>query len=230
MDCFGIPAPVGSYFEGSIIVWKSKKIVFTELPVRSISEVSHSALEVMIPLCAVVAACKASRGIGFRGDLPWGRKLPNEMKHFARVTTETKEAGKLNSVVMGRKTWESIPDKRRPLPNRVNIIVSATLQPSDQANGVFVVRSLEEALEVSRKENVERVMVIGGAQLYQDALKHPDLSTVYLTDINTDFECDTFLEIDERQFQEEDSIDPAFPRDIQEENGIQYRYRVLRKL
>ena len=76
-------------------------------------------------------------------------------------------------------------------------------------------------------ESVERIMVIGGSQIYEEALKHPNLSTVYLTDILTDFVCDTFLELNEEEF--EDVEDPSIPRDIQEENGIQYRYRKLER-
>ena len=70
----------------------------------------------------IVAACGKSLGIGLNGELPW--RLTSEMKYFAETTTKTKDPSKINAVIMGRKTWESIPMKFRPLKNRYNIILS----------------------------------------------------------------------------------------------------------
>ena len=70
----------------------------------------------------IVAACGNSLGIGKNGQLPW--RLKEEMKHFASTTSNTKDTNKLNAVIMGRKTWESIPIRFRPLKNRVNVILS----------------------------------------------------------------------------------------------------------
>ena len=70
----------------------------------------------------IVAACGKSLGIGLNGELPW--KLKSEMKYFAETTSKTKDIDKINAVIMGRKTWESIPLKFRPLKNRFNVILS----------------------------------------------------------------------------------------------------------
>ena len=70
----------------------------------------------------IVAACGKSMGIGLNGELPW--RLKSEMKYFAETTTKTKDSDKINAVIMGRKTWESIPAKFRPLKNRLNVILS----------------------------------------------------------------------------------------------------------
>ena len=70
----------------------------------------------------IVAACGKSLGIGLNGELPW--RLKSEMKYFAETTTKTKDIDKMNAVIMGRKTWESIPLKFRPLKNRFNVILS----------------------------------------------------------------------------------------------------------
>ena len=70
----------------------------------------------------IVAACGKSLGIGLNGELPW--KLKSEMKYFAEKTSKTKDIDKINAVIMGRKTWESIPLKFRPLKNRFNVILS----------------------------------------------------------------------------------------------------------
>ena len=69
----------------------------------------------------VVAACK-NNGIGKDGKLPWS--LPGDMAHFKRVTSHTIDDSKQNAVIMGRKTWNSIPEKFRPLPKRLNVILS----------------------------------------------------------------------------------------------------------
>ena len=74
----------------------------------------------MSRLTIIVAATKAS-GIGINSGLPW--RLPKEMKYFAQVTSNAVD-GQRNAVIMGRNTWESIPKKYRPLPNRYNIILS----------------------------------------------------------------------------------------------------------
>ena len=70
----------------------------------------------------IVAACGKSFGIGCNGELPW--RLRSEMKYFAETTSKTKDPNKRNAVIMGRKTWESIPSKFRPLKNRLNIVLS----------------------------------------------------------------------------------------------------------
>lgn len=70
----------------------------------------------------IVAACGPRLGIGKNGQLPWN--LPKEMKHFARMTTDTTDASLRNAVIMGRKTWESIPAKFRPLRRRLNVVLS----------------------------------------------------------------------------------------------------------
>ena len=81
-----------------------------------------------------ILACTHNGGIGLNGKLPW--RLKEDMKLFKRITTtiqnpNDKEKGKLNAVIMGRKTWESIPMKFRPLPNRINIILSKTINKQE---------------------------------------------------------------------------------------------------
>jgi len=94
----------------------------------------------------------------------------------------------LNSVdclVMGRKTWESKEVDRRPLPNRINVVVSRSEQVLPP--GVIAARTLDEALAVPEAETI---FVVGGAGLLNDALAHPDLRYIYLTRVDGAFECD----------------------------------------
>ena len=122
----------------------------------------------------LVAAMGRNGGIGFRGRMPW--HLPAELKHFKRTTL-----GK--PVVMGRKTWESIG---KALPGRQNLVV--TRNEAYAAEGCQVVASLVEAIETA--EDTE-VMVIGGGELYRQAL--PLSSRMVLTTVDIEPECDTWF-------------------------------------
>jgi len=140
------------------------------------------------PLTMIVAATR-SLGIGSNGNLPW--RLKNEMAYFARVTKRVPDGSHAkNAVLMGRKTWESIPPKFRPLQNRINIVVSRTVTSLPDA---LLATSVEEALQLAEKENVDRVFVIGGAEVYRAAMEHPHAQNVLLTRIDTEFDCDTFF-------------------------------------
>eukprot|EP00850_Spirogloea_muscicola_P017282 SM000147S01101 [mRNA] locus=s147:52578:53099:+ [translate_table: standard] len=121
----------------------------------------------------VVAAARRGLGIGAGGRLPWS--LPGDMAHFKEVTTATTVggAGRRNAVVMGRRTWESIPWRFRPLPGRLNVVLTrdaaaaAALPP-----GVLAVNGgLDVALALLAAEEhaaaVESVFVIGGGQVYR---------------------------------------------------------------
>jgi dihydrofolate reductase len=115
--------------------------------------------------------------IGKNGDLPW--HLPEDLAHFKRTTLG-------QAVVMGRVTWESIPEKFRPLPGRTNVVVSR--QADYAAPGASVVTSLQAALTLFPADEV--VWLIGGAQLYAQAL--PLASQLVVTEIDADFEGDAF--------------------------------------
>ena len=115
--------------------------------------------------------------IGKQGQLPW--HLPEDLAHFKRTTLG-------QPVVMGRVTWESLPEKFRPLPGRTNVVVSR--QTSFEANGAQVVSSLEAAMALFPTNEV--VWLIGGAQLYAQAL--PLVSQIVVTEIDADFEGDAF--------------------------------------
>ena len=144
-----------------------------------------------------MVAADAARGIGKANGLPW--KLPTEMAYFKRVTSEA-EPGRQNAVVMGRKTYESIPSKFRPLKDRLNVVLSrAQTQPGE--SGARACPSLEHALTMLEQEpNLDQVFVIGGGSLYEEALRHPQCARVYITRVHRVFECDTFLSEFEQDF------------------------------
>lgn len=133
---------------------------------------------------AIIVAVAASKDvIGNNNQLPW--HLPEDLKYFKAVTL-----GK--PVIMGRKTYESIG---RPLPGRTNIVVTRSNDWS--AEGVVVVKSLEQALEQARKVIAagttpdDEAMIIGGAEIYRSAL--PLVDKVYLTRVEVEIDGDAFF-------------------------------------
>ena len=130
---------------------------------------------------SLIVAMSANRVIGREGGIPW--HISDDMKHFKETTM-----GK--PMVMGRKTWESLG---RPLPGRAHIVVSA--QPDYVAEGATVVSSVSEGLRLAETmaaaTGSDEVMVIGGAQIYREALPHAD--RIYLTEVHADVEGDTLM-------------------------------------
>ena len=102
------------------------------------------------------------------------------MKHFKRLTSTAQES-KQNVIIMGRKTYESLPTK--PLLNRLNIVVSTTLTLLDK--NLISVPSLDAALIISHRPNVDKIFVIGGEMLYREAILHPKCESIYASEIQS---------------------------------------------
>ncbi|CAH2354643.1 dihydrofolate reductase [[Candida] railenensis] len=137
------------------------------------------------PIVAIVAALAPDLGIGYKGTLPW--KLRQEMKYFRKVTSYSSSDSIQNVVVMGRKTWESIPPKFRPLPNRLNVVLSRSASTSDApiAEGVIMAKSLDDALVKVQNKNIGKIFIIGGAEIYNSLFEDTRLSHILLTEIST---------------------------------------------
>ena len=136
----------------------------------------------------LVAAIARGGVIGRDGGIPW--HLPEDLAQFKALTTG-------HSVVMGRRTWDSLPDRFRPLPGRRNVVV--TRDSEWAAEGAERAGSVEDALALVDDE--ERVFVIGGALVYAAALPYAD--ELVLTEIDLDVEGDTHLpEWDRAAFEE----------------------------
>lgn len=166
----------------------------------------------------VVVAATRDMGIGKDGKLPWN--LPSDIKFFKEVTTNTTVPGKRNAVIMGRKTWESVPPKYRPLPGRLNVVLtrSGKLEAA-KLKDLVICSNLPSALKLLAEPPhslcVEKVFVIGGGQVLRDALNGPGCEAIHLTDIKTDIECDTFIpRIDLSMFQPRYTFAPILENNI----------------
>lgn len=185
---------------------------------------------------ALIAACDDKRGIGVSNKLPW--KLKGDLAYFSEVTT-TAATGVQNAVLMGRKTWESLPAKHRPLHDRLNIVLSR--EAFDLPAGVLHATSFEDAFaqiekldertdrdELNNESDVDnrsvgKVFVIGGASIYAQAILMPECEEIYLTRVLGEFQCDTFFPEIPMEF------DVVSESDVMEENGLKYRFVVYRR-
>jgi dihydrofolate reductase len=143
---------------------------------------------------------------------------------------------------MGRKTWDSIPPRFRPLKDRTNIVISRGLKPDSSPSNGVIVSSIDSAIDSAASEGVgvdRKIFVIGGAQIYEEALKKEQANRILLTRVLTDFECDTFFPIQlnedgegedgwERKSKEE--LDrwtgETVPEGVQEEGGTKYVFEM----
>lgn len=118
----------------------------------------------------VVVAATRDMGIGKDGKLPW--RLPSDPKFFKELTMTTSDPGKKNAVVMGRKTWESIPPKYRPLSGRLNVVLTRSGNfDTATAEDVVTCGNIPSALKLLAESpyclSIERVFIIGGGQIYR---------------------------------------------------------------
>tara|TARA_A100001015_G_C15034152_1_gene735012 strand:- start:1542 stop:2090 length:549 start_codon:yes stop_codon:yes gene_type:complete len=147
----------------------------------------------------LIAAISNQGGLGFNGTIPW--KCNKDMKFFKKTTIGNKE----NAIIMGRKTWESLPEPKI-LPNRYNVVISKTSyyslnQKYSDNNNIIFVENVVKAMEDCLNKNLETVWVIGGLEIYKYFLDIYSniLSYCYITNIDTDIECDVFFpELDKK--------------------------------
>lgn len=177
----------------------------------------------------IVAICKKNNGIGFKGGMPW--KLKNELKYFKEITSNN-DTDTHNVVIMGRKTWESLPKK--PLPNRINIVISRNKDPEfiksiEQYNKTFVSDNINSFMETLPNLLIEtpyikyNIFVIGGEEIYKMAIKSIFCERLYITEIYKEFECDTFFpEINKEEY----SLTNV--SEFKEELGVYYRHKIYK--
>ncbi|XP_041650861.1 zgc:153031 [Cheilinus undulatus] len=181
------------------------------------------------PVRLIAAVCNG-RGIGKNGKLPWS--LPSEFQYFLNTVTRVSKPGKMNLMVWGKLCWYSNPETLFPLANNLHVVLSTTLNTVPK-HAHFLSQDFESAVLLATRpplaDIIETIWVVGGTQVYKEALKHPWCDLVYLTDIMADFDCDVFFpEFDRGLFKEQERF-PGVPSEIQEEDGIKYRFRVFQR-
>lgn len=219
------------------------------------------------PELTMITAVERSNGIGRAGDLPWS--LKKEMKYFTRITKRVppNSVSVMNAVIMGRKSWDALPAVVRPLPERINVIISRSpmavwariRKDGNNAERTHVVTSLEEGVELLHElyssstsgdsrnlmegqgaVTLGRVFVIGGAEIYETALKMRQTVRLLLTRIYADFECDTFFpdfrhstEYGKWYRQDQKKLEEWVGEDVDQglvvENGVDYEFMLYER-
>lgn len=159
------------------------------------------------PKISIIVAMAPNRAIGQKGKLLWS--IPAELKRFKEMTMG-------HPIIMGRKTHESIG---LPLPGRTNIVI--TRDENYQSEGVVVVHSLEEALGAAQVKDTEEIFIIGGGEIYKEAL--PLADKLYLTIVEGDFpEADTF-------FPDYSEFKKIVSEKSEESDGYKYKFLELER-
>jgi len=133
-------------------------------------------------IVSLIVATPTNLAIGKNNQLIWD--LPKDMKFFMETTTG-------HPVIMGRKNYESIPEKYRPLKNRLNVII--TRNKNYKADGCIVVNNILDSLKALSVKNYEEVFVIGGGEIYKRFLENDLIDRMYITHIDESFDGDTFF-------------------------------------
>ncbi|XP_043225628.1 putative dihydrofolate reductase isoform X2 [Amphibalanus amphitrite] len=157
----------------------------------------------------IVAAMASNRGIGCNGDLPW--RLKKEFKHFTSLIRRLDDPSKKNAVILGRKTWESVPATSRPIKGKINVIVTSQADYTASGEDVYVAHSLEEAMTLLSSpplsDTVETVWNLGGSYIYKEAIDKKLVDKMYLTRIRKEFDADVFFPL-----YSDDDFEPARTR------------------
>ena len=140
-----------------------------------------------LPNFSLIVAVDSHFGVGKNNTIPW--YLPSDLKRFAKITKGNGQ----NIVIMGRKTWESLPEAYKPLPGRQNVVLTSN-KAYTIPTGVSIHTSLDEALQsLENKDSDGEIFVIGGGQLYTHAITLPQCKKIYITQLTRNFDCDVFF-------------------------------------
>ena len=146
---------------------------------------------------SIIVGANNNNGIGLNGDLLY--KSKTDMDFFKEITTTVHNSKNKNAVIMGRKTWESIPVKFRPLPDRLNVILtennSQNLKNLENEN-IIIMNNLPSSLEkLSKIDYIENIFIIGGERLYKEAINNKYCQYIYFTNFNRNDLADTYFPI-----------------------------------
>nr|QQV29601.1 dihydrofolate reductase [Kaumoebavirus] len=148
---------------------------------------------------SIIVAVDRNNGIGINGRLPWN-SLKGDMAFFRTTTTTVDAAGKYNALIMGSKTYLSIPKKFRPLKDRLNVVLTRQdvikfRQANEIPDDVVVANTFDDALKyIELNGDVQKIFVIGGSEVYGEAMKRKECQRLYVTHVlEPEYMCDTHL-------------------------------------
>ena len=133
----------------------------------------------------IVAFEMGSQGIGFENKIPW--YFPQDLKNFSKVT----KGNANNAIIMGRKTWDSLPKK--PLPKRQNIILSRSTTDITLHDNELYFNDIMTAIKHCEKQEFDETWIIGGSEIYKQAMNSLPIDELHITEIYKEYECDTFF-------------------------------------
>lgn len=149
----------------------------------------------MTKIVSLILACTLDGGIGYNNKIPWNIK--DDMLKFRKITMETEDKSKKNALIMGSRTYMSLPVKK--LKNRINIVISRTDENNKmyEDNDVLKFSLIDLALNYCyNNDNIEKIYIIGGSYLYNYFLENNNLiNSIYLSLIKDKYECDTHVNI-----------------------------------
>ncbi|MFZ4713710.1 MAG: dihydrofolate reductase [Bacteriovoracaceae bacterium] len=163
-------------------------------------------------IVSIIVATGENGEIGKDNKLLW--QIPTDLKIFKKTTSG-------HYIIMGRKTFESIG---RPLPNRTNVVVTRSEHAS--VEGIQFVKTLESALELAKNDIETEVFIIGGGQIYQEAINKNLVDRIYLSQVNYTGVADTFFLFPEKQFEKKSSTHFEAGND----NGPGFSFQVWEKV
>tara|TARA_Y100000741_G_C18151375_1_gene517377 strand:+ start:382 stop:882 length:501 start_codon:yes stop_codon:yes gene_type:complete len=144
----------------------------------------------------IIAAVDSCNGIGLNNNIPWYE--PDDLKFFSKLTRGNNN----NAIVMGLNTWNSLPKK--PLPNRANYILTTTSNIKCDNTESFT--NSEQLLEECLCKKYDAIWIIGGGKIYKHFIDNNNINKIYLSKINSDYNCDTFFPCIPEYFKLEENV------------------------
>ena len=142
----------------------------------------------------IIVAIDNKNGIGLNNKIPW--YIPDDLKYFRKMTTNTLDPEKKNAVIMGRVTWKSLPKKI--LKNRINIVLTRNKDKYKQfeTDILFFENNIESALQRC-DDSIESIWIIGGSKIYNKVINDfkNQITDLFITQINKNYNCDTFINL-----------------------------------
>lgn len=240
--CAWLNTPPSLSSSSSALAHELSRVPLLHLPTTMATTASPLASTTPLPLTLIVAATSKTLAIGRNGTLPW--RLKTDMAFFARATKRVPTASPTpvqNAVIMGHKTYKSIPPKFRPLPDRLNVVLSRNTASVAAPDNVLRASGIEDAVKMLQaRGDVGKVWVIGGAEIYRAALEWEGTREIVLTSVENEVEgCDTFFPVklqdgvDGWKMAEHEELEglvgEQIPKGVQEEGDWRFEFQLWRR-